>query len=275
MVKVDTSDIKDKALSPSSLDRKYQYLFDHMVEGFALCEIICDEKNIPCDYRILEVNKAYEKQTGIEANAIVGKTVLEFYPDIEKYWIKMYGDIVLTKESRTFINYNHNTGRYYDTSAFPYENGQFALLFKDITEQKQLEQENNDANEEKQKRADELILANEEKQKRADELILANEEKQKRADELILANIELAFQNKEKDKRADELILANVEKEHLLQKLKRAASVFSSAHESIIITDSTATITEVNDAFSYITGYSPDDVLGKNPRILQSGRQSP
>jgi diguanylate cyclase (GGDEF)-like protein/PAS domain S-box-containing protein len=275
MVKIDTSDIKDKALSPSSLDRKYQYLFDHMVEGFALCEIICDEKNIPCDYRILEVNKAYEKQTGIEANAIVGKTVLEFYPDIEKYWIKMYGDIVLTKESRTFINYNHNTGRYYDTSAFPYENGQFALLFKDITEQKQLEQENNDANEEKQKRADELILANEEKQKRADELILANEEKQKRADELILANIELAFQNKEKDKRADELILANVEKEHLLQKLKRAASVFSSAHESIIITDSTATITEVNDAFSYITGYSPDDVLGKNPRILQSGRQSP
>ncbi|WP_293751257.1 EAL domain-containing protein [uncultured Paraglaciecola sp.] len=68
---------------------------------------------------------------------------------------------------------------------------------------------------------------------------------------------------------------AIVEKERLLQKLKRAASVFSSAHESIIITDNTATITEVNDAFSYITGYSPDDVLGKNPRILQSGRQSP
>ena len=80
---------------------------------------------------------------------------------------------------------------------------------------------------------------------------------------------------KEKDKRADELILANEEKERLLLKLKRAASVFSSAHESIIITDSTATITEVNEAFSYITGYSPDDVLGKNVRILQSGRQSP
>ncbi len=268
MVKIDTSDIKDKALLLSSLERKYQYLFDHMAEGFALCEIICDEKNIPCDYRILEVNKAYEKQTDIEANAIVGKTVLEFYPGIEKYWIKMYGDIDFTKESRSFIYFNHNTGRYYDTSAFPYENGQFALLFKDITEQKQLEQENNDANEEKQKRADELGLAN-------IELAFQNKEKDKRADELILANIELALKNKEKDKRADELILANEEKERLFQKLKRAASVFSSAHESIMITDSAATITEVNDAFSYITGYSPDDVLGKNPRILQSGRQSP
>ena len=80
-------------------------------------------------------------------------------------------------------------------------------------------------NEEKEKRADELIIANkelafqnEEKEKRADELIIANkelafqnEEKEKRADELIIANKELAFQNEEKEKRADELIIANKE----------------------------------------------------------------
>jgi PAS domain S-box-containing protein len=76
------------------------------------------------------------------------------------------------------------------------------------------------ANREKEKRADALVLANkelafqnEEKDKRADELVLANKEKEKRADALILANRELAFQNKEKDKRADELVLANREKE--------------------------------------------------------------
>jgi diguanylate cyclase (GGDEF)-like protein len=74
-------------------------------------------------------------------------------------------------------------------------------------------------NEEKGKRAGELVLANKElvfqnkeKDKRAAELILANEEKEKRAGELVLANKELAFQNKEKDKRAAELILANEEK---------------------------------------------------------------
>jgi PAS domain S-box-containing protein len=82
-------------------------------------------------------------------------------------------------------------------------------------------------NAEKDKRADELALANkelafqnEEKGKRADELALANkelafqnEEKGKRADELALANKELAFQNEEKDKRANELVLAKEEKE--------------------------------------------------------------
>ena len=79
--------------------------------------------------------------------------------------------------------------------------------------------------EEKADRAAELIIANkeltfqnEEKGKRSEELIIANkelafqnEEKGKRAAELIIANKELAFQNEEKGKRAEELIIANKE----------------------------------------------------------------
>ena len=233
-------------LSSSNLERKYQYLFDHMAEGFALCEIICDEKDKPCNYRILEVNKAYEKQTGIEANVIVGKTVLEFYPDIEKSWMKMFGEVVFTKQSRTFINYNHNTGKYYETSAFPYETGKFALLFTDITEKKKLEQEINDA----------------------------NKEKYKRVAELVIANKELAFQNKDKDKRAEELILANKEKDKRANELALAACVFTCAREGIIITDATATIIDVNDTFACITGFSREEVIGHNPRFLKSGRQT-
>ena len=42
-----------------------------------------------------------------------------------------------------------------------------------------------------------------------------------------------------------------------------------------MITDATGIIIEVNDAFSRITGYSPEEVLGKNSSFLQSGRQSP
>ena len=59
-------------------------------------------------------------------------------------------------------------------------------------------------NEEKEKRAAELLIANK-------ELVFQNEEKEKRASELILANKELAFQNEEKDKRAAELAIADKE----------------------------------------------------------------
>jgi len=165
----ENSSTNKKSTPQSNLEKKYQFLSEHMAEAFALCEIICDEKNIPYDYMFLDVNKAHERQTGLKNNFIVGKSVLEFYPDVEKPWIKIYGEVALTKKSRTFVNYNHNTGKYYEVFAFPGDNGQFGMLFRDITEQKKFEQEKNDANAEKDKRAGELIIANK-------ELALQNEE---------------------------------------------------------------------------------------------------
>jgi len=59
------------------------------------------------------------------------------------------------------------------------------------------------------------------------------------------------------------------------QRLRIAASVFSHALEGIMITTADGTIMDVNEAFTRITGYQRDDVLGQKPSILSSGRQSP
>jgi diguanylate cyclase (GGDEF)-like protein/PAS domain S-box-containing protein len=59
------------------------------------------------------------------------------------------------------------------------------------------------------------------------------------------------------------------------ERLELAASVFASASEGITITDTNGTILNVNSAFTRLTGYSPAEVIGNNPRILSSGRQSP
>jgi diguanylate cyclase (GGDEF)-like protein/PAS domain S-box-containing protein len=58
------------------------------------------------------------------------------------------------------------------------------------------------------------------------------------------------------------------------ERLRLAATVFTGAREGITITDPTGTILEVNEAFTRITGYTREDVLGGNPRMLQSGLQS-
>jgi len=58
------------------------------------------------------------------------------------------------------------------------------------------------------------------------------------------------------------------------ERLKLAANVFTHAGESIIITDATGTIIDVNDTFTATTGYSSEEAIGLNPRFLQSGRQS-
>lgn len=57
------------------------------------------------------------------------------------------------------------------------------------------------------------------------------------------------------------------------KKLLLAASVFSHAREGIMITEPNGRIIDVNQAFSLITGYQRREVLGRNPRLLKSGRQ--
>ncbi len=57
--------------------------------------------------------------------------------------------------------------------------------------------------------------------------------------------------------------------------LQLAASVFTHSRDGITITDAQGAILDVNSAFERITGYTRQDVLGKNPRILKSGRHEP
>ena len=57
--------------------------------------------------------------------------------------------------------------------------------------------------------------------------------------------------------------------------VRLAAKVFKHALEGIMITALDGSIIDVNDAFTEITGYSREEALGQNPRLLKSGRQSP
>jgi diguanylate cyclase (GGDEF)-like protein/PAS domain S-box-containing protein len=57
------------------------------------------------------------------------------------------------------------------------------------------------------------------------------------------------------------------------ERLRLAARVFTHASEGIVITAANGAIIDVNNAFTQITGYTREEVLGRNPRLLKSGRQ--
>jgi PAS domain S-box-containing protein len=52
------------------------------------------------------------------------------------------------------------------------------------------------------------------------------------------------------------------------------SSALEAAANSVLITDLAATILWVNPAFSALTGYSPEEVIGRNPRLLKSGQHN-
>lgn len=64
------------------------------------------------------------------------------------------------------------------------------------------------------------------------------------------------------------------ERKRAEKRLQLAATVFENTSEGIMITDSAGRLQSTNPAFTAITGFAADEVIGQNPRILQSGMQS-
>lgn len=122
-------------------ETRYRLLFQNLTAGFALHEIILDDEGAPCDYPFLEINPAFEALTGLIAQNIIGKTVLQVLPDIDADWINRYGKVALTGEPIHFESFSRELGKYYEVSAYVTRPGRFATLFLDITERKQAEQE--------------------------------------------------------------------------------------------------------------------------------------
>ena len=132
----------------SESKERYRTLFNSIDEGFCLIEMIYDEHENPIDWRYLETNPAFEKQSGLYKAE--GKRIREFAPDLEPSWFKIYGEVARTGESIRYQNDVKDLGsRWFDLYAFRIgESGSYkvAVLFRDITDFKNLEQAQLDRN---------------------------------------------------------------------------------------------------------------------------------
>ena len=123
-------------------EERYRSLFNSMDEGFCIIEMMFDEKQKPVDWRYLEVNSSFEKQTGIRD--IKGKRIRDLVPDHEEYWFETYGKVALTGEPVRFVNEAKAMNRnWFDLYAFRVggaDSRKVAVLFTNITARKQTEE---------------------------------------------------------------------------------------------------------------------------------------
>jgi PAS domain-containing protein len=112
---------------------KYYKIINSMDEGFCIIEVLYNKKKKAIDYRFLEVNPVFEKQTGL--TNVVGKTMRELADDIEEHWFEIFGDVASTGNSRRFQHEAKPLKRRYDVYAFridePHEH-HVAVLFNNI-----------------------------------------------------------------------------------------------------------------------------------------------
>ena len=123
-------------------DERYVTLFNSVNEGFCIIEMMFDADGSATDYRFLEVNPAFETQTGL--HDVQGKSMRELVADHEAHWFDIYAKVALTGEPAHFVNQAKGLGRWFDVAAFRFggsESRKVAVLFTDITERKRRELE--------------------------------------------------------------------------------------------------------------------------------------
>jgi PAS domain S-box-containing protein len=121
-------------------ERQYRRLIDSMDQGFCVIEVLLDEESRGVDFRYLEVNRAFEEQTGL-ADA-VGQRVRVLAPTLEDFWFETYGKVALGGEPVRFEREALALGRWFDVYAFRFgspTSRRVGVLFRDVTARRRVD----------------------------------------------------------------------------------------------------------------------------------------
>jgi len=120
-------------------ERQFRSLFESMTEGVALHEVIRDGSGSAVDYRIVEVNPAFKRQTGISCASAKGQTASTFYGVSPAPYLDCYARVAETGIPDGFETLFAPLDRYFFISVFSPARDRFATVFEDITERKRSE----------------------------------------------------------------------------------------------------------------------------------------
>ena len=122
-------------------ERRYRSLFENMLEGFAYCEMLFDNRDRPIDFVYLAVNSAFGKLTGLQN--VAGKRFTEVIPggkDSHLELLERYSRVARSGESERFEIEIKALGMWFSISAYAAGKGCFVATFDNITERKQAEE---------------------------------------------------------------------------------------------------------------------------------------
>ncbi|WP_342658595.1 PAS domain S-box protein [Sphingomonas sp. NY01] len=118
-------------------EQRYRTLFEAIEAGFCIIDMVFDDEGHPVDYRFVEANPAFERQTGLKD--VEGRSARELVPGLEAHWFESYGRVALSGEPVRFENGSEAMGRWFEVHALrlgPAEARRVAILFNDITERR-------------------------------------------------------------------------------------------------------------------------------------------
>ena len=135
----DITDLKNAEETISKSEEKFRSLYANMIDGSALHTLVFNDGGVPEDYRIIDVNPAFENMLGISREAVVGKTSREAYGVDEPPYFEIYSRVALTGEPEVFETNFTPLGKHFSISVYCPAKGSFATIFENITNRKKAE----------------------------------------------------------------------------------------------------------------------------------------
>ena len=138
-----TSDAVDRVrgeIAVKASEARYRSLFESIDAGFCVIEVLFAD-GAPYDYRFLEVNRAFARNTGLDD--MIGRTMRDVAPDMEQRWFDLYGHVATTGEPLRFEDpASALQDRWFEVYAYRVdapELNHVAVLFNDISERRRNE----------------------------------------------------------------------------------------------------------------------------------------
>jgi PAS domain S-box-containing protein len=147
---VEGADVTERTLAAAAVaaaEERYRTVMETIDIGFCVVEMKFADDGTPVDYRLIEGNPAFERQTGLVGQ--MGRWITEIVPDLERHWFERYGRIALTGVPEHFENRADAFGRWYDVRALRVgkpEDRRVAIFFTDISDRKEMDARMRDLN---------------------------------------------------------------------------------------------------------------------------------
>jgi PAS domain S-box-containing protein len=117
----------------NNFEEQYKTLFYLSLQGIAIHEIVYDSDGNAFNYRIVEVNPAFEKYVGIQHDQIVGKLATDAYNTPEPPYFSTYKKVAQENSNASFETYFEPLGKHFKVFAYSTKKGSFVTVFTEIT----------------------------------------------------------------------------------------------------------------------------------------------
>ncbi|NCB52766.1 MAG: PAS domain S-box protein [Clostridia bacterium] len=117
-----------------------QSVLRQLTIGYALCRPIYNSMGAPADLIFLEANPTFEKMTGLSSGSLSGKSIMNFFGEVETEecdWAGFYGEALRAYTGSEIVRHAEILGQCYKITAFSPEPGQFVVALQDETHETQ------------------------------------------------------------------------------------------------------------------------------------------